>query len=175
MPQQRRVILSSPLTGHFRRETQLCTRAAHFQENALSRERKSSRRCFAAKKASPDRIASLAPAEIAVCAGAVFSGGRRPEPQAASAVPQPTDNTHYGSCRLGRRQLKREPNYSRVFGNFSAAAVSNLYYPASDRGASLILSNGLVGIGEAAASKLIPEFLLKRITRHVSPQANGKP
>jgi Carboxypeptidase regulatory-like domain len=68
-----------------------------------------------------------------------------------------------------------EPNYSRVFGNFSAAAVSNLYYPASDRGASLILSNGLVGIGEAAASNLIREFLLKRITRHVSPQANGKP
>jgi hypothetical protein len=68
-----------------------------------------------------------------------------------------------------------EPNYSRVFGNFSAAAVSNMYYPASDRGASLILSNGLVGIGEAAASNLIREFLLKRITRHVSPQANGKP
>ena len=68
-----------------------------------------------------------------------------------------------------------EPNYSRVLGNFSAAAVSNLYYPPADRGASLILSNGLVGIGEAAASNLIREFLLKRITRHVSPQATGKP
>jgi hypothetical protein len=68
-----------------------------------------------------------------------------------------------------------KPNYSRVLGNLSAAAVSNLYYPASDRGASLILSNGLAGIGEAAASNLIREFLLKRITRHVPPQLDGKP
>jgi Carboxypeptidase regulatory-like domain len=40
-----------------------------------------------------------------------------------------------------------KPNYSRVLGNFSAAAISNLYYPASDRGASLVLFNGLVGTG----------------------------
>ena len=47
-----------------------------------------------------DRIASLAPAQTEVRAGAVLPGSRGPEHQAASAVPQPTDNTYYGSCHL---------------------------------------------------------------------------
>jgi hypothetical protein len=68
-----------------------------------------------------------------------------------------------------------KPNYSRVLGHFSAAAISNFYYPASDRGASLVLLNGLVGTGVDAASNLIREFLLKRITSHVPQQAKGKP
>lgn len=68
-----------------------------------------------------------------------------------------------------------KPNYSRVLGNFSAAAISNLYYPASDRGASLVVYNGLAGIGADAAANLIREFLLKRITSHVPKGANGQP
>lgn len=39
-----------------------------------------------------------------------------------------------------------QPNYSRVLGHFTAAAISNLYYP-SDRGGSLVIFNGLAGIG----------------------------
>jgi len=68
-----------------------------------------------------------------------------------------------------------QPNYSRVLGNFSAAALSNLYYPASDRGASLVLFNGLAGTGADAAANLIREFLLKGITSHVPKDANGQP
>lgn len=68
-----------------------------------------------------------------------------------------------------------QPNYSRILGNFSGAALSNLYYPASDRGASLILLNGLAGTGADAAANLIREFLLKRITSHVPEGANGEP
>ena len=68
-----------------------------------------------------------------------------------------------------------EPNYSRVLGNFSAAAISNLYYPASDRGASLVILNGLAGTGADAVSNLIREFVLKRITSHVPQGANGQP
>ena len=68
-----------------------------------------------------------------------------------------------------------KPNYSRVLGNFSAAAVSNLYYPASDRGASLVLFNGLAETGADAVSNLIREFLLKSITSHVPEGANGQP
>jgi hypothetical protein len=68
-----------------------------------------------------------------------------------------------------------EPNYSRVLGHFSAAAISNLYYPASDRGVSLVVFNGLAGIGENAASNLIREFVLKRFTSHVPKGANGQP
>lgn len=70
---------------------------------------------------------------------------------------------------------RSEPNYARVLGHFSAAAISNLYYPAPDRGASLVIFNGLAGIGGDALSNLIREFVLKRITAHVPPEASGNP
>ena len=47
-----------------------------------------------------DRIAALASAETEVRARAVLPGSRGPEHQATGAVPQPTDNTYYGSRRL---------------------------------------------------------------------------
>ena len=68
-----------------------------------------------------------------------------------------------------------KPNYSRVLGSFTAAAISNLYYPDSDRGGSLVVTNGLAGIGADAAGNLIREFVLKRITSHVPKGANGQP
>ena len=68
-----------------------------------------------------------------------------------------------------------QPNYSRVLGSFSAAALSNLYYPASERGASLVVFNGLAGIGADAVSNLFREFVLKGITSHVPKGANGQP
>ena len=68
-----------------------------------------------------------------------------------------------------------KPNYSSVLGKFSAAAISNLYYPSSDRGASLVVFNGLAGIGEGAVRNLLREFVLKRITSHVPKGANGQP
>ncbi len=68
-----------------------------------------------------------------------------------------------------------KPNYSQLLAHFSAAAISNLYYPASDRGASLVLVNGFAGIGGNAVSNLIREFVLKRFTSHVPKGANGKP
>jgi hypothetical protein len=68
-----------------------------------------------------------------------------------------------------------QPNYSHILGNFSAAAISNLYYPASDRGASLVLFNGLADIGANAAANVIREFVLKQITSHVPKGANGQP
>lgn len=68
-----------------------------------------------------------------------------------------------------------KPNYALVLGNFSGAAISNLYYPPADRGASLVLINGLAGAGADAASNLIREFLLKKITSHVPKGGNGEP
>jgi hypothetical protein len=68
-----------------------------------------------------------------------------------------------------------KPNYSRVLGNYSAAAISTFYYPASDRGASLVVFNGLAGTGADAVANLIREFVLKRITSHVPKGANGQP
>ena len=47
-----------------------------------------------------DRIAAFASAQTEVRAGAVLPGSGGPEHQTTGAVPQPTDNTYYGSCRL---------------------------------------------------------------------------
>ncbi len=63
---------------------------------------------------------------------------------------------------------RRVPNYSHILGGFTAAAISNLYYPESDRGGSLVLVNGLADIGADAAANLVREFLLKGITSHVT-------
>jgi hypothetical protein len=67
------------------------------------------------------------------------------------------------------------PNYSNVLGNFSAGAISNLYYPASDRGASLVFLNGLADTGGDAAANLVREFILKRFTSHAPKGAAGQP
>src|SRR5215471_7020590 len=67
-----------------------------------------------------------------------------------------------------------KPNYSRMLGHFSSAAISNLYYPASDRGASLVVFNGLAGIGGDAVANLVREFIVKRFTSHVPKAANGE-
>ena len=68
-----------------------------------------------------------------------------------------------------------KPNYSNVLGNLSAGAISNLYYPATDRGASLVFLNGLADTGADAVSNLVREFVLKGITSHVPQGANGQP
>ena len=68
-----------------------------------------------------------------------------------------------------------QPNYSHLLGNFSAAAISNLYYPAADRGGSLVLLNGLAATGGDAFGNLIREFVLKRFTSHVPESAIGEP
>jgi len=68
-----------------------------------------------------------------------------------------------------------KPNYSHVLGNFSAAGISNLYYPASDRGASLVLFNGLASTASNAFSNVLREFVFKRVTSHVPKQESGNP
>jgi hypothetical protein len=67
------------------------------------------------------------------------------------------------------------PNYSNVLGNFSAAAISNLYYPSTNRGASLVLFNGMAATAADAMSNLFREFVLKGITSHIPAGANGQP
>ena len=68
-----------------------------------------------------------------------------------------------------------EPNYSNVLGNFSAGAISTLYYPQSDRGAKLVVLNGLADTGADAVSNLFREFVLKQITTHAPRHSAGQP
>jgi hypothetical protein len=53
---------------------------------------------------------------------------------------------------------KWEPNYSNVAGNIAAGALSNLYYPASNSGVGLTISNGLIVTAEGTVSTVFDEF-----------------
>src|ERR1700736_4951776 len=45
----------------------------------------------------------------------------------------------------------RQPNYSTIGGDLASAALSNAYYPASNRGVGLFLCNFLIGTGQGSA------------------------
>ena len=53
---------------------------------------------------------------------------------------------------------KLQPNYSNVAGNFIGGAISNAYYPASDRGFGLTIERGATVTAEGALGSLALEF-----------------
>ena len=59
---------------------------------------------------------------------------------------------------------KSQPNYSSMGGDLSSSALSNLYYPPSNRGAGLVFQNFFVMTGERTLSSLVQEFVIGRIT-----------
>jgi hypothetical protein len=65
---------------------------------------------------------------------------------------------------------KPQPNYSTIGGDLASAALSNAYYPASNRGAGLVFGNFLIGTGQRAAANLAQEFILRRLTSKAKNQ-----
>ena len=65
---------------------------------------------------------------------------------------------------------KSQPNYSTIGGDLASAAISNAYYPPSNRGAGLVFGNFLLGTGQRAAANLAQEFILRRITSKAKNQ-----
>jgi hypothetical protein len=66
-------------------------------------------------------------------------------------------------------------NYSNILGSIAAGAISNLYYPATDRSrAELTFTNAALRIVASAATNLLQEFLIRRLTRKAPnpPPAN---
>ena len=59
---------------------------------------------------------------------------------------------------------RRQPNYSSVGGDLASAALSNLYYPQSSRGAGLVFSTFAIGTAERIVSTVAQEFLLGKFT-----------
>lgn len=51
-----------------------------------------------------------------------------------------------------------QPNWSNMLGKFAGAGLSNLYYPAEDRGASLTLSRVAISLGYQALGNVAIEF-----------------
>ena len=60
---------------------------------------------------------------------------------------------------------RRQGNYSALLGSLAAGGISNLYYPKADRDAALTFETALIGIGASAATNLLQEFLLRKLTR----------
>ena len=65
-----------------------------------------------------------------------------------------------------------QANYSGILGSLAAGGISNLYYPASDRGAALTFENTAIGIGGTAILNLMKEFVLTKITTNVPHRPN---
>jgi Carboxypeptidase regulatory-like domain len=55
-------------------------------------------------------------------------------------------------------------NYSGLLGGLASGGISNLYYPPKDRGAGLVFEDEGIGIGAAAVSNLIQEFIIPKLT-----------
>ncbi len=74
-------------------------------------------------------------------------------------------------CRDDHR--KWVPNYSNILGNLAAGGISNLYYPASDRGVGLTFERATVVTGEGAIGAVFVEFW-PDISRKLFPKRAGK-
>ena len=58
-----------------------------------------------------------------------------------------------------------QPNYSSVGGDLASAALSNAYYPASNRGVKQTFENFTISTGERMLGGVIQEFVLPKLTR----------
>jgi hypothetical protein len=59
---------------------------------------------------------------------------------------------------------RSQPNFSSLGGDLASSALSNTYYPQSNRGAGLVFGNFAVGTVERMVSGLAQEFILRKLT-----------
>jgi hypothetical protein len=60
---------------------------------------------------------------------------------------------------------KLQPNYSQLGGSLISASLSNAYYPGSQRGPGLVLTNFGTSVGLHVALGLAQEFVLDKLTK----------
>jgi hypothetical protein len=71
---------------------------------------------------------------------------------------------------------KWQPAYAGIAGDMSAGAISNLYYPASNRnGAALTVENGLLAIGFDGLGNVLQEFLWRKLSTGTPKTPKSKP
>lgn len=66
-----------------------------------------------------------------------------------------------------------QPNYSGIAGSLASGGISNLYYPSNKQGAGLIFENAAIGLAEAAVQNILQEFVLPKVTPHLSKRINS--
>jgi hypothetical protein len=59
---------------------------------------------------------------------------------------------------------RMQPNYSSLGGNLASSALSNTYYPESNRGLGLVFGTFAIGTGYRMVSGIAQEFILPRLT-----------
>ncbi|HKF45943.1 MAG TPA: carboxypeptidase-like regulatory domain-containing protein [Terracidiphilus sp.] len=59
---------------------------------------------------------------------------------------------------------KPQPNYSSLMGDLSSGAISNFYYPESNRGAGLVFQGFAITTGVRMVNAVIQEFVLRKLT-----------
>jgi hypothetical protein len=57
-----------------------------------------------------------------------------------------------------------QPNYSSIGGDLASGAISNAYYPSTNRGPGLVFVNAAITTAGRMANGLIQEFLLRKLT-----------
>lgn len=57
-----------------------------------------------------------------------------------------------------------QPNYSSIGGDLISSAISNAYYPASNRGVGFTFENLAIDTAERAVSTVIQEFVVRKLT-----------
>jgi Carboxypeptidase regulatory-like domain len=70
---------------------------------------------------------------------------------------------------------EEQPNYSRILGAFTAAALNNAYHPGDYRSASLTFRHGLIALGANAFDSFFREFVFRRFTPKVPGTDTGTP
>jgi hypothetical protein len=68
-----------------------------------------------------------------------------------------------------------QASYSTILGSIAAGGISNLYYPANDRGAALTFENAAIGIGATAAANILQEFVIRKLTPNAPNPNPAKP
>ncbi len=59
---------------------------------------------------------------------------------------------------------KLQPNYSSIGGDLISSAISNVYYPPSNRGAAFTFEGVAIATAERTVSSLIQEFVIRKLT-----------
>jgi hypothetical protein len=67
---------------------------------------------------------------------------------------------------------RSQPNYSSLGGDLASSALSNAYYPQSNRGAGLVFGNFAIGTVERMASGFAQEFILRKLTSAAKSSSN---
>jgi hypothetical protein len=68
-----------------------------------------------------------------------------------------------------------QPNYSGILGGFAAGGISTLYYPSDHSDGELVVENTLIGIGATAATNLLQEFVIRKLTPNLNKHNSANP